>query len=75
MIPYTNKSGKSGIISYEIGDDFINVKFSDGKIYTYNNAITGEENIKTMKELAENGNELNSFISKIIRKNYASKSA
>ncbi len=74
MIPYTNKGGKSGIESYEIGEDFIKVKFSDGNIYTYDNAVTGEENIKTMKELAENGSGLNSFITKVIRKNYASKS-
>ena len=74
MIPYTNKGGKSGIESYEIGEDFIKVKFSDGNIYTYDNAVTGEENIKTMKELAESGNGLNSFISKTVRKNYASKS-
>ncbi len=74
MTPYTNKGGKSGIQSYEIGDDFIKVKFSDGKTYTYDNAITGKENIKTMKELAESGSGLNSFISKVIRKKYASKS-
>ena len=73
MIPYTNTSGKSGIQSYEIGDDFIKVKFSDGKIYTYDNAVTGEENIKTMIELAENGSGLNSFISKTVSKKYASK--
>ncbi len=74
MTLYTNKGGKSGIQSYEIGEDFIKVKFSDGKIYTYNNAVTGEENIKTMKELAENGSGLNSFITTKIDKKYASKS-
>lgn len=41
MKPYKNSSGKSGVVAYEIGKDYIKVKFVDGPIYLYTWKSTG----------------------------------
>ncbi len=75
MKKYLNISGESGIEAYEIGTDYIIVKFNNGAIcnylYTYNS--TGKENVDKMKQLAEDGSGLNSFISRFIRNRYEKK--
>lgn len=73
MERYKNLSGSSGVVAYEIGPDFIRVQFADGAVYLYNNAITGLHNIEHMKQLAKNGQGLNSFINTTVRKAYARK--
>ncbi|KAF3461436.1 hypothetical protein ACI2S5_22455 [Ralstonia nicotianae] len=66
MEPYKNLSGKSGIAYYKIGDDHIWVQFFNGKYrnYRYSNASAGADNIAQMKQLASDGQGLNSFIVK-----------
>jgi hypothetical protein len=73
MTPYKNLGGDSGVSSYEIGSDYIIVEFRDGAAYLYNNESAGAGNIVKMKELAIAGVGLNSFISKVVKKGYASK--
>lgn len=72
---YKNLSGNSPVQSYEMGDDFITVKFPPNKAglttYIYNYFVTGQENVETMKRLAEDGKGLASFIVQYIGKNYA----
>ena len=58
---------------YEIGQDFIRVQFSDGSIYLYTYESAGPANIEEMKQLAELGHGLNSFINKNVRNLYAVK--
>jgi hypothetical protein len=70
---YKNTNGDSGISAYEYGPDFIRVQFSDGAVYLYTNSSAGIQNIMTMKKLADQGNGLNSFINKNVRKSYARK--
>ena len=71
MERYANLGGDSGIIMYEIGDSFIRVQFSDGSIYLYTYTSAGSNNIEHMKQLAQNGQGLNAFINKNVRKAYA----
>ncbi len=75
MKQYLNKSGQSNVYSYEIGTDYILVTFYgrgfQNYLYTY--ASTGVDNVEKMKQLAEAGIGLNSFISKIIKHNYERK--
>ena len=72
MQPYQNLSGESGVRAYEIGDDYIKVEFSNGTyLYTYQSA--GEENIETMKQLAEEGRGLNRFINRVVKELFESK--
>lgn len=73
MDSYQNLGGNSGVVAYEIGDDYIDVRFKDGMCYLYNYASTGAANVERMKNLAEQGHGLNSFISRSIKTNFASK--
>ena len=73
MKRYKNLGGNSGIVAYESGEDFIRVKFSDSSIYRYNYTKPGPNEVERMKQLAEKGHGLNSFISRVIRKRYAAK--
>lgn len=73
MKRYKNLGGDSGVVAYEIGSDFIKVQFSDGSVYRYTYASAGSHNIEHMKQLAENGHGLNSFINTTVRYKYSEK--
>ncbi|MCK5122993.1 MAG: hypothetical protein KAQ87_02500 [Candidatus Pacebacteria bacterium] len=73
METYKNLGGDSGILYFEIGNDYVRVEFDDEAIYTYTYASAGEYNIEEMKKIAISGEGLNSFINKYVRKKYASK--
>lgn len=73
MERYKNLGSDSGIAGYEISDDSIKVQFSDGSVYVYTFASAGESNIEQMKNLARNGQGLNEFINRHVRKRYAFK--
>jgi len=63
MKPYANRGGNSNVESYEIGNDFIAVKFKRTlKIYVYSYSTAGAQNVDRAKQLAENGSGLNSHI-------------
>lgn len=68
MIPYRDVDGDSGVLAYEPGADYIKVQFKGtAKIYRYSYQKAGRANVETMKELAKNGNGLNSFINKNVK--------
>lgn len=73
MQRYRNHSGTSGISAFEIGEDFIDVKFVDGDIYRYSWRRPGARDVQHMKELALRGEGLATFISRHIRNRYESK--
>jgi hypothetical protein len=73
MEHYKNIGGDSGVAGYEIGQGSITVQFKDGAAYLYTNQSAGSANIAEMQRLAIVGQGLNSFISRIVRKNYAQK--
>lgn len=73
MVRYKNLSGRSNVMFYEYGDDFIRVQFGDGSTYLYTNQSAGQPAIDSMKKLADTGTGLNSFIMKHVRKLYASR--
>jgi len=70
---YKNFGGDSGVIAYELGDGSITVQFNDGSIYLYTSQSTGPGNLAEMQRLAQAGEGLNSFISRVVRKGYADK--
>ena len=74
MERYKNLAAKSGVFEYEIGQDFIKVKFIDGRVYTYNYSHPGKYHVENMKRLALSGRGLSTYISKNIRGNYSDKS-
>lgn len=62
MNVYRNINGDSGISAYNYGDDWISVRFKDGKTYEYRASKIGQEHITAMKALADAGSGLNSYI-------------
>ncbi|USQ13973.1 hypothetical protein J2N86_01075 [Legionella lytica] len=74
MEAYQNKSGISGVVAYEIGGDFIKVKFQKNNgVYLYNYQSPGALHVEAMKERAMDGIGLATYINEHIRKNYFSK--
>jgi hypothetical protein len=71
MKPYKKQSGPSGVSAYSIGTDNIKIRFVDGSIYLYNFKSTGKRNVERMKQLAEAGKGLATFINKYVRKKFA----
>ncbi|MCA6079390.1 hypothetical protein [Candidatus Endomicrobiellum agilis] len=73
MEKYSDLSGNSGVSEFEIGDDYIKVKFkkTPKKIYLYTYNSSGKDNIEEMKKLAkEKGRGLNTYINKNIKNSY-----
>lgn len=70
MIKYKDIDWDSWVIEYEIGDNFINVKFYSGKIYSYTYFSAWEYHIENMKKLAGIWDWLNSYIMKNCRNLY-----
>jgi len=73
MQRYANKSGRSGIESYEIGRDFIIIEYKDGDRYLYNYEEPAKSDVQIMKELALEGIGLATYISRHVGKRYAAK--
>ena len=73
MQHYDNLQGDSGVERYEIGSDFIRVRFRDGLTYVYDYATTGAEHVDQMKTLAVTGRGLGTYITQNVRDAYARK--
>lgn len=70
MYRYDNLGGNSSIIAYKIYPDKIDVQFKGGKIYTYSYNVAGSSKVNKMKELAQRGIGLCSFINRNARFDY-----
>lgn len=71
MQRYLNVDGDSNVEAYNIGIDYIDVKFfGTARIYQYSYSSAGQENVEVMKQLAQTGNGLNSFIMRNVRTKY-----
>lgn len=73
MEKYQNRNGDSGILSYEIKNDSILIKFTDATLYLYTYQSTGRKKVEVMKRLAKKGKGLCTFINKYVRNSYAEK--
>lgn len=63
MERYRNSGGDSGVSAYEIGSDYIIVKFSGtAKTYRYSYRKAGQNHVENLKRLAKSGSGLNSYI-------------
>lgn len=71
MERYRNSGGDSGVSGYEIGSDYILVKFSGTiKAYRYSYRKAGHNHVENMKQLAQSGSGLNSYINKYAKNLY-----
>ena len=75
MTPYRNFSGSSNVLSYEATEESIHVVFKSGthRNYLYSTLRPGKAAVEEMKRLAAIGRGLNSYISSIIKSNFARK--
>ena len=62
MQKYNDIDGDSNIDKFEMGDDYIVVKFMDGGTYTYSYSSAGSYHIEEMKRLALSHDGLNAYI-------------
>ncbi len=63
MVQYKNLARNSGIHSYEIGSDYIKLKYNGtSKKYTFSYEKAGKNHVDKMKTLAERGYGLNIYI-------------
>jgi hypothetical protein len=68
MTRYRNLSGDSGVESYRIRDDAIDVRFRENaQVYTYSWKRPGRDHVEAMKRLAKAGRGLSSYISRYVR--------
>lgn len=66
-----NLNRTSGVEEYEIGADYIRVKFAGStKIYTYTYDSAGRDEVEYMKGLARKGIGLNSYIDTYVKDKY-----
>lgn len=81
METYANVSGQSGVIRYQIGDNFIIVEFVPNKysnvtFYKYTYSSAGQSVIEHMKQLAGQGLGLHTYINTTdVKDHYESKSS
>lgn len=75
MTPYRNLGGNSNVVAYEANDDSIHVLFKSGacRNYLYNSVRPGKAVVERLKGLAAQGRGLGSFISSVVKDNYARK--
>ena len=73
MERYLNLSGDSGVTNYEVGTDFIHVRFRGGTTYRYSHLRTGQYHVNRMKALAVAGRGLGTYISQHVRDQYERK--
>lgn len=70
MKRYANKGGNSNVLTYDYGNDYITIQFGSGRPYTYSYDSAGKENVETMKQLADAGQGLNSYVMRYVKKLY-----
>jgi len=73
MQRYKNRSGQSGVVSYDIDAGQIIVQFQSGERYLYTEDSAGAANVARMQDLARAGSGLSSFISRHVHDRYARK--
>lgn len=70
---YANRDGGSGVVAYAVGPAGIAVQFVDGSVYVYDHDRPGKAVVAEMKRLAAAGRGLSTYISQVVRDNYANK--
>lgn len=70
MQRYENRGGNSNVIAFTIGIDFIDVQFGGGRIYRYSYRSAGADKVEKMKELANQGVGLNSYVKRFANNDY-----
>ena len=73
MHRYGGNKRRSGVQGYEIGPESIDVEFSSGWVYRFSYQRPGASRVERMKQLAESGRGLSTFISKHVKNRFESR--
>jgi len=73
MRQYGDHTRKHGVRSFEIQEDAIDVEFTSGWIYHFTYQKPGQPRVERMKQLAESGHGLSTFINKHVRNRFESR--
>lgn len=71
MKRYRHSAADTGILAYDYGEDWIAVRFKNESVYEYTQASAGRKAITTMKQLADAGEGLTTFINQFVKDRYA----
>ena len=71
MQRYKDHRGNSGVRAFESGPDYIDVEFRDGKRYRYTHHLPGQQDVVAMKQLAQSGQGLATYINQHVRDRFA----
>jgi hypothetical protein len=66
MQTYENVGGASAVAAFEIGEDSITVRFTDGSLYLFTYRTAGCTNVEQMKKYAAFGHGLHGFINRFV---------
>jgi len=61
---------KHGVFAFDIQPDAIDVEFTSGWVYRFSYQRTGAPRVERMKQLAESGTGLSTFINRHVRNRY-----
>lgn len=73
MQPYGDHAKSHGVVAYEIHAESIDVEFTSGWIYHFSYVQPGQLRVDRMKELAQSGRGLSTFISKHVKNRFESR--
>ncbi len=73
MERYGNRTGKSGVVGFEVVDDAIEVEFVGGECYRYGERAPGRAHVANMRRRARMGRGLATYISRFVGDNYEEK--
>lgn len=67
MRQYGGHARKHGVLAFEIQPDAIDVEFTSGWVYRFSYQKPGPPRVERMKQLAESGHGLSTFINRYVR--------
>ena len=70
MRHYGAHTRKHGVFAFDIQPDAIDVEFTSGWVYRFSYEKTGALRVERMKQLAESGHGLSTFINRHVRNRY-----
>lgn len=70
MRQYGGHPRKHGVLAFEAQPDAIDVEFTSGWVYRFSYEKTGALRVERMKQLAESGHGLSTFINRHVRNRY-----
>ena len=73
MRQYGGHQKKHGVQAFEIGPESIDIEFGSGWVYHFTYVKPGPMRVEHMKQLAESGQGLTTFINKHVRNRYESR--